>query len=242
MGGTFAEKSSSPFKLRHQLSPQQLQSCQKSSKDRQKMLWIDLKTTLDVRFIAFSVANSNVLMCPFFLQFYHYLPSLASKTMLVSPEPEITGRVTVLPIVPNLEERPLVRVRRDLESAVYVSPILRFYFNFSREIGEIYVIPLWTVNYHLFVDEFWAKSITSFWRGFDYKLLLLMMLAAVVVVIERSISKAQKLSLFNLPHWEDVPIWYEVLHQQPRVCNCKESSFWIGYLQKGKVSREQHSK
>ena len=74
--------------------------------------------------------------------------------MLVSPEPEITGRVTVLPIVPNLEERPLVRVRRDLESAVYVSPILRFYFNFSREIGEIYVIPLWTVNYHLFVDEF----------------------------------------------------------------------------------------
>ena len=71
--------------------------------------------------------------------------------MLVSPEPEITGRVTVLPIVPNLEERPLVRVRRDLESAVYVSPILRVYFTFSR---EIYVIPLWTVNYHLFVDEF----------------------------------------------------------------------------------------
>ena len=129
--GTFAEKSSSPFKLRHQLSPQQLQSCQKSSKDRQKMLWIDLKTTLDVRFIAFSVANSNVLMCPFFLQFYHYLPSLASKTMLVSPEPEITGRVTAPPIVPNLEERPLVRVRRDLESAVYVSPILRVYFTFS---------------------------------------------------------------------------------------------------------------
>lgn len=54
--------------------------------------------------------------------------------MLVSPEPEITGRVTVLPIVPNLEERPLVRVRRDLESAVYVSPILRVYFTFSREI------------------------------------------------------------------------------------------------------------
>ena len=71
--------------------------------------------------------------------------------MLVSPEPEITGRVTVLPIVPNLEERPLVRVRRDLEFAVYVSPILRFYFTFSR---EIYVIPLWTVHYHLFVDEF----------------------------------------------------------------------------------------
>lgn len=87
----------------------------------------------------------------FFLQFYHYLPSSASKTMLVSPEPEITGRVTVLPIVPNLEERPLVRVRRDLESAVYVSPILRVYFTFSR---EIYVIPLWTVHYHLFVDEF----------------------------------------------------------------------------------------
>ena len=71
--------------------------------------------------------------------------------MLVSPEPEITERVTVLPIVPNLEERPLVRVRRDLEFAVYVSPILRFYFTFSR---EIYVIPLWTVHYHLFVDEF----------------------------------------------------------------------------------------
>ena len=71
--------------------------------------------------------------------------------MLVSPEQEITGRVTVLPIVPNLEEQPLVRVRRDLESAVYVSPILRFYFTFSR---EIYVIPLWTVHYHLFVDEF----------------------------------------------------------------------------------------
>ena len=71
--------------------------------------------------------------------------------MLVSPEQEITGRVTVLPIVPNLEEQPLVRVRRDLESAVYVSPILRFYFTFSR---GIYVIPLWTVHYHLFVDEF----------------------------------------------------------------------------------------
>ena len=71
--------------------------------------------------------------------------------MLVSPEPEITGRVTVLPIVPNLEERPLVRVRRDLEFAVYVSPILRFYFTFSH---EIYGIPLWTVHYHLFVDEF----------------------------------------------------------------------------------------
>ena len=71
--------------------------------------------------------------------------------MLVSPEPEITGHVTVLPIVPNLEERPLVRVRRDLEFAVYVSPILRFYFTFSR---EIYVILLWTVHYHLFVDEF----------------------------------------------------------------------------------------
>ena len=71
--------------------------------------------------------------------------------MLVSPEPEITGRVTVLPIVPNLEEQPLVRVRRDLEFAVYVSPILRFYFTLSR---EIYGIPLWTVNYHLFVDEF----------------------------------------------------------------------------------------
>ena len=53
--------------------------------------------------------------------------------MLVSPEPEITGRVTVLPIVPNLEERPLVRVRRDLESAVYVSPILRLKLTFSYE-------------------------------------------------------------------------------------------------------------
>ena len=61
MGGTFAEKSSSPFKLRHQLSPQQLQSCQESSKDRQKMLWIDLKTILDVRFIACSVTNPNIL-------------------------------------------------------------------------------------------------------------------------------------------------------------------------------------
>ena len=71
--------------------------------------------------------------------------------MLVSPEPETTGRVTVLPIVPNLEEQPLVRVRRDLESAVYVSPILRVYFTFSR---EIYEIPLWTVHYHLIVDEF----------------------------------------------------------------------------------------
>ena len=71
--------------------------------------------------------------------------------MHVSPEPEITGRVTVLPIVPNLEEQPLVRVRRDLESAVYVSPILRVYFTFSR---EIYEIPLWTVHYHLIVDEF----------------------------------------------------------------------------------------
>ena len=73
--------------------------------------------------------------------------------MLVSPEPEITGRVTVLPIVPNLEEQPLVRVRRDLEFAVYVSPILRFYFTFYREI-YFYGIPLWTVHYHLFVDEF----------------------------------------------------------------------------------------
>ena len=106
------------------------------------------------KIVARSVTNSNIPNYPFFLQFYHYLPSSASKTMRVSPEPEITERVTVLPIVPNLEEQPLVRVRRDLESAVYVSPILRFYFNFSREIGEIYVIPLWTVNYHLFVDEF----------------------------------------------------------------------------------------
>ena len=60
--------------------------------------------------------------------------------MLVSPEPEITERVTALPIVPNLEEQPLVRVRRDLESAVYVSPILRFNFNFFFR--ETYVIPL----------------------------------------------------------------------------------------------------
>ena len=64
--GTFAEKSSSPFKLRHQLSPQQLQSCQKSSKDRQKMLWIDLKTILDVRIVARSVTNSNIPNYPFF--------------------------------------------------------------------------------------------------------------------------------------------------------------------------------